>query len=103
MSWGSRVDDVNLGHRFGDAPFFFEAVWLSGRAVRRDQRYTAKREPPAIDCGHHGATGALYGVRLLEMLREAGVETHLVISPWGRRRCSTKPHTPSIRFSALRR
>jgi 4-hydroxy-3-polyprenylbenzoate decarboxylase len=32
-----------------------------------------------------GATGAIYGVRLLEMLRAAGVETHLVISPWGRR------------------
>jgi len=32
-----------------------------------------------------GATGALYGVRLLERLREASVETHLVISPWGRR------------------
>jgi flavin prenyltransferase len=32
-----------------------------------------------------GATGAIYGVRLLEMLREAAVETHLVISPWGRR------------------
>jgi 4-hydroxy-3-polyprenylbenzoate decarboxylase len=32
-----------------------------------------------------GATGAIYGVRMLEMLRDAGVETHLVISPWGRR------------------
>ena len=32
-----------------------------------------------------GATGAIYGVRLLEMLREASVETHLVVSPWGRR------------------
>ena len=32
-----------------------------------------------------GATGAIYGVRLLEKLREAGVETHLIISPWGRR------------------
>ena len=32
-----------------------------------------------------GATGAIYGVRLLEMLREAAIETHLVISPWGRR------------------
>ena len=32
-----------------------------------------------------GATGAIYGVRLLERLRDAGVETHLVISPWGRR------------------
>ena len=32
-----------------------------------------------------GATGAIYGVRLLEMLRDTAVETHLVISPWGRR------------------
>jgi flavin prenyltransferase len=32
-----------------------------------------------------GATGAVYGVRLLEMLRDTGVESHLVISPWGRR------------------
>src|SRR5918992_4442761 len=32
-----------------------------------------------------GATGAIYGVRLLELLRDADVETHLIISPWGRR------------------
>ena len=32
-----------------------------------------------------GATGAIYGVRMLEMLRGTAVETHLVISPWGRR------------------
>jgi len=32
-----------------------------------------------------GATGAIYGVRTLERLREAGVETHLVISRWGAR------------------
>jgi 4-hydroxy-3-polyprenylbenzoate decarboxylase len=30
-----------------------------------------------------GATGSIYGVRLLECLRAAGVETHLVISRWG--------------------
>ena len=30
-----------------------------------------------------GATGAAYGVRLLERLRETGVETRLVISRWG--------------------
>jgi len=35
--------------------------------------------------GITGATGAVYGVRLLERLREAGVETHLVISRWGLR------------------
>ncbi len=33
-----------------------------------------------------GATGAVIGVRMLERLRVRGdVETHLVISPWGRR------------------
>jgi flavin prenyltransferase len=32
-----------------------------------------------------GATGAIYGVRMLERLRTTDVETHLVISPWGRR------------------
>ena len=30
-----------------------------------------------------GATGSIYGIRLLECLRAAGVETHLVISRWG--------------------
>ena len=46
-----------------------------------------------------GATGAIYGVRLLEMLRETAVETHLVISPWGRRTLLHETTTPSIRFS----
>ncbi|MFZ5590612.1 MAG: UbiX family flavin prenyltransferase [Bacillota bacterium] len=29
-----------------------------------------------------GATGAIYGVELLKALRNAGVEIHLMISPW---------------------
>ena len=32
-----------------------------------------------------GATGSIYGIRLLECLRDAGVETHVVISRWGLR------------------
>jgi flavin prenyltransferase len=35
--------------------------------------------------GITGATGTIYGVRLLERLREMEVETHLVISRWGAR------------------
>lgn len=35
--------------------------------------------------GITGATGAPFGVRILECLRAAGVETHLVASTWGRR------------------
>lgn len=33
--------------------------------------------------GITGATGAIYGIRTLEALRSSGVESHLVISPWG--------------------
>jgi 4-hydroxy-3-polyprenylbenzoate decarboxylase len=32
-----------------------------------------------------GATGTIYGVRVLEALREAGVATHFVMSKWGAR------------------
>ncbi len=35
--------------------------------------------------GITGATGVVYGVRILERLREAGVETHLVLTRWGAR------------------
>src|SRR5262245_27933474 len=38
-----------------------------------------------IIVGISGATGVIYGIRLLERLREAGVETHLVMSRWGAR------------------
>jgi flavin prenyltransferase len=34
--------------------------------------------------GITGASGAIYGVRLLERLREADVETHLVATRWAR-------------------
>ena len=36
--------------------------------------------PPRLIVGISGASGAIYGVRLLELLREQPVETHLVIS-----------------------
>ncbi|MBP1154066.1 MULTISPECIES: non-oxidative hydroxyarylic acid decarboxylases subunit B [unclassified Paenibacillus] len=35
-----------------------------------------------IIVGISGATGAIYGIRILEALREQGVETHLVMSKW---------------------
>ena len=44
--------------------------------------------------GLTGATGSIYGVRLLERLREMEVETHLVISRWGARTLAHEtPHT----------
>ena len=35
--------------------------------------------------GITGATGTIYGVRLLEALRQRAVETHLILSRWGAR------------------
>ena len=35
--------------------------------------------------GITGATGAVFGVRTLQMLTDAGVESHLVLSKWGAR------------------
>src|SRR5258708_984646 len=43
-----------------------------------------------------GATGTILGVRLLQVLREAEVETHLVLSNWGAR---TLVHENSSRGS----
>ncbi len=38
-----------------------------------------------IIVGITGATGSIFGVRLLEVMRASGVETHLVMSKWGAR------------------
>lgn len=40
-------------------------------------------ERPKLIVGMTGATGAILGVRLLQLLRTAGIETHLVVSKWG--------------------
>jgi flavin prenyltransferase len=40
--------------------------------------------PPRLVVGITGASGAIYGVRLLERLRALPVETHLVVSRWAR-------------------
>ena len=51
--------------------------------------------------GITGATGAIYGVRLLERLRDAKVETHLVISRWGARTLLHETTWPRERVEAL--
>jgi 4-hydroxy-3-polyprenylbenzoate decarboxylase len=39
--------------------------------------------PQRLIVGITGATGAIFGIRLLETLRSTSVETHLVVSKWG--------------------
>ena len=42
-------------------------------------------KPARLIVGITGATGTIFGVRLLQMLQGSGVETHLVVSRWGAR------------------
>jgi 4-hydroxy-3-polyprenylbenzoate decarboxylase len=42
-------------------------------------------KPTKLIVGITGATGTIFGVRLLQMLYGSGVETHLVMSKWGQR------------------
>ena len=41
--------------------------------------------PPRDIVGITGASGSIYGIRVLEALRDAGIETHLVMSQWAAR------------------
>ncbi|MFE3255661.1 flavoprotein [Nocardia sp. NPDC059091] len=41
-------------------------------------------KPRRLVVGISGATGIAYGMRVLELARKAGVETHLVATPAGR-------------------
>lgn len=42
-------------------------------------------KPTRLIIGITGATGTIFGVRLLQMLHGSGVETHMVMSRWGAR------------------
>ncbi|MHB8947333.1 MAG: UbiX family flavin prenyltransferase [Bacillota bacterium] len=44
--------------------------------------------------GISGASGVIYGIRILEALRAVGVETHLVISPWAEKNIELETETP---------
>ena len=44
-----------------------------------------KKTPRRLVVGITGATGAVYGIRILQVLRPTDVETHLVVSRWGAR------------------
>jgi len=42
-------------------------------------------KPTRLIVGITGATGTIFGVRLLQMLQGSGIETHMVMSKWGAR------------------
>ncbi len=51
-------------------------------------------KPTRLIVGITGATGTIFGVRLLQMLHGSGVETHLVMSKWAARTLTHEtPHS----------
>ena len=46
-----------------------------------------------------GASGSVFGIRLLEALKESNVETHLIASKWAQR---TMEHETSLTVEKLR-
>lgn len=56
--------------------------------------------PRRLIVGITGATGAIYGVRTLELLRQAGVESHVVMSSWAVR---TLQHETSYTVDDVKR
>jgi 4-hydroxy-3-polyprenylbenzoate decarboxylase len=46
---------------------------------------TGDLTPRRLIVGMTGSTGAIYGVRLLQLLQPTDVETHLIVSKWGGR------------------
>jgi len=51
-------------------------------------------KPARLIVGITGATGTIFGVRLLQMLHGSGVETHLILSKWASRTLLHEtPHT----------
>ncbi len=52
----------------------------------------AKEEPRRLIVGISGASGAIYGVRLLEKLQGRNVETHLILSKIGRNDAGLRDH-----------
>lgn len=58
--------------------------------------------PRRITVAITGASGAVYGIRLLEMLRACGgVESHLILSPAGRLTCKAECGLSVAQVSAL--
>src|SRR5688572_458281 len=66
-------------------PLTFLGAFFRGNDPSANNAILRHVSPRRLIVAITGATGAIYGVRLLELLREASIETHLVISPWGRR------------------
>src|SRR5580704_15353677 len=66
------------------------------------ERATSVRTPMRrLIVGMTGSTGAVFGIRLLEALKHAEVETHLVVSKWAQRTIEHETSYTSEQVRAL--
>src|SRR4030088_472425 len=64
----------------GEVPLWQADHVAGGHADQGSQTKDMQDTPKRLIIGISGASGVTYGVRLLQLLRNAGVETHLVMS-----------------------
>ncbi len=64
-------------------------------------RIRASEEPLRLIVGITGATGAIFGVRLLEALRSQDIETHLIVSKWGAHTLAEETSYPAERVREM--
>jgi 4-hydroxy-3-polyprenylbenzoate decarboxylase len=60
-------------------------IALTSWTIIRDLVRMEQVKPQRLIVGITGATGTIFGVRILQMLHGSGVETHLVVSKWAAR------------------
>jgi flavin prenyltransferase len=68
---------------------------------RHTIRLADENRPTRVIVGITGATGAVYGVAVLEQLGELGVETHLCLSRWGERTVEHETNRSAAEVRAL--
>jgi 4-hydroxy-3-polyprenylbenzoate decarboxylase len=61
----------------------------------------AAGQPRRLIVGISGASGAIYGIRLLELARRAGIETHLIVSNAARTTIDLETGRPLAEVEAL--
>ena len=64
---------------------------------------TSGKKAPRLIVGITGASGAIYGVRLLELLRATEIETHLIISRAGQTTLAAETNLKVADVEAARR
>ena len=70
-------------------------------AIRHVTDAGAVSESRRLVVGISGATGIAYGVRVLELARKAGVETHLVVTPAGQQTRAYETDLTAADLSAM--